>query len=69
MIERDHAEMRTMIHENLDDALANGYDISGWPAEDIVTDLMAFSWQCEDYGEDKIKPHVESWLAARKNIQ
>lgn len=65
----DHVAMQAMIHGNLDDALANEYDVSDWPVEDIVNDLLAFSWQCENYAPHDLKPHVESWIAARKNLQ
>jgi hypothetical protein len=62
-------EMEKMVHSNLDDAMANGYDVSDWPVDDIVNDLLAYSHECEDNSPHELKPHVESWIAARRNMQ
>jgi hypothetical protein len=62
-------EMEKMVHSNLDDAMANGYDVSDWPVDDIVNDLLAYAHECEANSPHELKPHVESWIAARRNLQ
>jgi transcription initiation factor TFIID subunit TAF12 len=56
---------REQVYSNLDDAVANGYDVRDWSVEDIVADLLAFAEDCENSSPEGLKPHVEAWLKER----
>lgn len=58
--------MQQLIFSNLDDALANGYDVRDWTTDEIVTDLQCYAADCEDASADALRPHVEAWLEARR---
>lgn len=64
-----HPTLEQRVHSNLDDALANDYDVRGWLIDDIVTDLICFAADCEDDEPDNIRPHVLTWLALRRTLQ
>lgn len=59
-------DLRTTVLDNLESAMEGGYDISGWTAEDIVADLLAFAADCEDNTPEELLPHVRAWLDERK---
>jgi hypothetical protein len=58
-------ELEQKVHSNLDSAVDNGYDVTGWTAEDIVADLRAFAVELEDYSDEALLPHVVTWKTAR----
>jgi hypothetical protein len=60
-----YKERETRLHAMMDDAVANEYDITGWTADDIVADLLAFADLELDEGEEEIKPHVLTWKMKR----
>jgi hypothetical protein len=61
-------DLKKRVHSNLDDALENGYDVSKWEIDDIVTDLICFAADCDNETPEDLKPHVESWVAMRRNV-
>lgn len=63
MVDETKTTREQRIHAMLDDAVANEYDITTWPVEDIVADMLAFAELEEDEGEAEIKPHIETWKA------
>lgn len=63
------SDLEKRVHSNLDDALENGYDVSGWEIEEILVDLFCFAADLEDEDIHDLRPHIESWVAARRNIQ
>ena len=62
-------ELEQKVHSNLDDALANGYDVREWDVEDIIVDLVCFASDCENEGSNDLRPHVISWLEAARKVQ
>lgn len=52
------------VFSNLDDALANGYDVRDWTPDEIVCDLQAYAADCESVSADQLRPHVVAWLAS-----
>lgn len=61
--------LERMVHDNLDNALLNDYDVRTWEVEDIVTDLRCFAADLEAESDDAIRPHVISWLTKARNPQ
>jgi hypothetical protein len=61
-------QLEQRIHEMLDDAIENDYDIATWTADDIVADLLAFADLHDDEGAEQLKPHVITWKMKRAPI-
>lgn len=61
MSEAESLEQR--VHAMCDDAMANDYDISTWTADDIVTDILAYTDVTETHEE--MLPHVITWKMKR----
>lgn len=55
-------QLKVIVFSNLNDALANDYDVRTWTAADIAADLVAFAADCEDYDPEELAPHIETWL-------
>lgn len=56
------------VHSMLDDAVANGYDVSTWTVDDIVADLLAYADLTDEETEEAIRPHVIAWKQVRVPI-
>lgn len=55
-------DLEKLVHENLDNALENGYDLTGWLPREIAEDITECCADLEDRKHDDLIPHIESWL-------
>lgn len=63
-------DVEQRVHDMLDNAVENGYDVREWTADDIVADLLAFAdLMDEESFADVLKPHVVSWKLKRSVLQ
>jgi hypothetical protein len=53
------------IHEMLNDAMENQYDISTWTVDDIVADLLAYADLEDSDTEESLRVHIITWKANR----
>jgi len=56
--------IKSLVHEALDNALANGYGV-GDDVEQIWISLADECAGLENYTQEEIEPHIKSWLALR----
>lgn len=66
----DLSTLRKVVTDNLDAALANGYyvDLDTLTTQEIAIELTAFAEDCQDIADHLLLPHVEAWIAARKEV-
>lgn len=51
------------VHDALDRAVENGYDLKTWHEVDIAHDLTAHDCEFESRSVDEVLPHILTWLA------
>lgn len=58
-------DLQAMVYSALDNAVADGYDITKCPVRVIIQDLGAYDGDLETFEEAEIKPHIEAWLNSK----
>lgn len=53
--------MREKIFELLNNAVENGYDLSGWDARQLADDLGDYAPDMEGRADEAL-PHIQAWL-------
>lgn len=56
--------LRTLVFTTLDSAVAEGYDLDEWPAEEVTSDLWMNDETLKEVPQSILLPHVEAWLLA-----
>jgi hypothetical protein len=54
------------VHESLDTAIDNGYELDEWPAWNIADDLKDYDATFEEADPKDLLPHIKTWLEKRK---
>ena len=52
---------QAMVDDDLLNALEGGYDNRGVDTEQVISELEAYSWQCETATRDELRTMVEDW--------
>lgn len=62
----DDALLRTEVIVSNNNALANGYDLDGWDAEQIASDIREHDTDLEHVSVRDLLPHVREWQLIRR---
>jgi hypothetical protein len=54
-----------LIKKSLDQAVAHGYELDTWSAEDIAADLGQYDATVEEYTIAQVLPCVQAWKLKR----
>lgn len=59
-------QLHQLVHEALDNALANGHfdkgmSLHGLSNEEIAEDLVMYDADLEGYEPEELVPHIQSW--------
>jgi hypothetical protein len=60
----DESDLRARVFERLDDAVAFGFGVASWPAEQLTDDLMTFDPIADRHERPKVLRAVAAWLRA-----
>jgi len=54
-------DYRKLVFDSLDQSFENGYDMTSWPAKEVVTDLMTYNDDLLVIPESECVDYVHEW--------
>ena len=60
--------LENTVHEALDNALDNGYDMLKFTNMQIAIDLIEFDAVLEKHSAEELIPHIESWRFKKEPV-
>lgn len=62
------SQIRAVVFQALDNAVANGYDMFNEPVDQVAMDLIGCCRDFEEIGDyNVLVPHIEAWKQSRKD--